>query len=321
MGGKMSEIGELKNKVLSGKEISAEEALALFDYPVDHLSRAANDIRLAYCGTTFDFCTIINAKSGRCTENCKFCAQSAHGRNLSPPKLSSPEEILAGAKKSEQQGIQRYSYVTSGKAISNEEVAYFSEITKQVIAQTTLSICASFGLLEGDSYRLLKESGVQRIHNNLETSSTYFPSVCSTHTWAEKCSAIKQAQEAGLDVCSGGLFGMGETNEDRVALAYALKQLNIQSVPINFLIPLPETPFEHYTPLSMEEMRQVVAVFRFILPTAFIRLAGGRAQMPDHGRACFLGGANAAITGDLLTTVGPSVAEDMEMVRALGYHR
>ena len=185
--------------------------------------------------------------------------------------------------------------------------------------ETGISPCASLGLLSREEFTLLKEAGLERVHNNLETSRRYFPEVCSTHTYDDKLQAIRNAQAAGLEVCSGGILGMGETVEDRVDMALELRRLGIRSVPLNLLNPIPGTPFAGRRPLPAEEMRKSAALFRWILPRAEIRLAGGRGLLPDKGRACFASGANAAITGDMLTTAGITVETDRKMLREMGF--
>ncbi|MDO5311347.1 MAG: biotin synthase BioB, partial [Clostridia bacterium] len=182
-----------------------------------------------------------------------------------------------------------------------------------------ISVCISFGLLDKDQYRRLKEAGVTRVHNNLETSRRNFPNICTTHTFDDKLRAIRAAQAAGLSVCSGGIMGLGETVEDRIDMALTLRELGIKSVPVNMLNPIPGTPFESNEKLTEEDMRRIVAVYRFILPSASIRLAGGRGLLPDKGKGCFTSGANAAISGDMLTTAGITTKTDMELLSELGY--
>ena len=193
------------------------------------------------------------------------------------------------------------------------------EAVRRIREETGLSVCVSFVLLDERQFRKLKEAGVTRVHNNLEASERYFPKVCSTHTFEEKQQAIRAAQNAGLTVCSGGIMGIGETAEDRIDLALSLRELGIKSVPVNMLNPIPGTPLEHQPLLTEEEMRRIVAVCRFLLPDAAIRLAGGRGLLTDKGKSCFQSGANAAITGDMLTTAGITVETDLKLLKELGY--
>ena len=182
-----------------------------------------------------------------------------------------------------------------------------------------MKLCASHGLQTVEEFRRMKQAGVDRCHANLETSRRYFPQICTTHTYDDKIANIQRARQAGLDVCSGGIIGMGETWGDRLDMALSLAELEIDSIPINILRPIPGTPFAHLAPISNEDVRRTVAAFRYINPTAYIRMAAGRGQFPDGGAILFQSGANAAITGDMLTTTGTSMAGDVEMFRNLGY--
>ncbi|MGN0374912.1 MAG: biotin synthase BioB [Butyrivibrio sp.] len=310
----------LANEVMQGRQITGEEALRLYRQPVDELCSRADEIRKFFCADGFDICTIINGKSGRCSENCRFCAQSAHNHTGAKEYPLLPEEdIVAQAKINDEQGILRYSIVTSGKCLSDSEVDRMCETVRRIRRETGISVCISFGLLNEEQYRKLKEAGVTRVHNNLETSRRNFPNVCNTHTFDDKIAAIRAAMAAGLSVCSGGIMGLGETVEDRIDMALTLRELGIKSVPVNMLNPIPGTPFENNEKLTEEDMRRIVAVYRFILPDASIRLAGGRGLLPDKGRSCFMSGANAAISGDMLTTSGITVETDMKLIKELGY--
>lgn len=313
-------IEECKQKVLAGGEITKEEALLLVQQDLEELCAAANEIRQAFCDNAFDICTIINGKSGRCSENCKYCAQSAcYTTDIESYPLLSTEEILAEAKKNAEQGVLRYSIVTSGRSLNDEEIDQVCESIREICSQVDIEICASFGLLQKEQLRKLKEAGVTRIHNNLEASARFFPQVCTSHTHEEKVATIHAAHQVGLNVCSGGIMGLGETMEDRIDMAMELRSLGVKSVPVNMLNPIPGTPYEHREHLSMEEMRRIVAIYRFLLPDASIRLAGGRGIMQDKGVSCFQSGANAAISGDMLTTSGITVEKDMQILEELGY--
>lgn len=310
----------ITNNVLCGKQITKEEAMCLYEQPLAELCESADKIRRHFCSNQFDICTIVNGKSGRCSENCKFCAQSAHNHTgTAEYPLLSADEITAQAKINFEQGVLRYSIVTSGRRLSDAEVDHMCETVRKIKNEVGISVCVSFGLLSEQQFRKLKEAGVTRVHNNLETSRRYFPHICTTHTFDDKVQAIRAAQAAGLSVCSGGIMGLGETPEDRIDMALCLRELGIQSVPVNMLNPIPGTPFEHHVQLTQEEMQRIVAVYRFILPAASIRLAGGRGLLPDKGRSCFRSGANAAISGDMLTTAGITAQTDMELLNELGY--
>lgn len=310
----------IKDKVMSGYLITKSEAVSLAECNSNSLASGAREIKEHFCGNSFDLCTIVNGKSGLCSENCKYCAQSVHyrGKTEEYPLLGS-EEILKEALYSDANGIGRFSVVTSGRALSEPDLENLCKSYKILREKTGLSLCASCGLLKYDDFVKLKESGVSRYHNNLETSRRYFSEVCTTHTYDEKIAAVKDAQRAGLTVCSGGIMGLGETMEDRIDMALELRSLGIKSVPINFLTPIPGTPLEKMPHISEEEAMVIVSLYRFILPDSFIRLAGGRSLMKDRGKALMASGANAAITGDMLTTAGISISDDIDMISELGY--
>lgn len=314
------DVEQFGNEVIAGRQVTGEEALELYGQPLAQLCAKADEIRRHFCGNGFDLCTIINGKSGRCSENCRFCAQSAHNHTGAQEyPLLGEEELAAGAKRNDEQGVLRYSIVTSGKRLSDEEVERMCGAVRRIRRETGIAVCVSFGLLDEGQYRKLKEAGVSRVHNNLETSRRNFANVCTTHTFEEKLAAIRAARAAGLSVCSGGIMGLGETPEDRIDMALTLRELGIRSVPVNMLNPIPGTPFEGSERLTEEEMCRIVAVYRFVLPDASIRLAGGRGLLADKGKSCFLSGANAAISGDMLTTAGITVERDMALLRELGF--
>lgn len=317
----MSFTEEMKDKILRGKWIGREEALRLAEEPLEELRQAADEIRRKVCGSGFDLCTIVNAKCGRCSEDCRYCAQSAHYRTAceeSYPLLST-QELLEDARRNAQQGVLRYSMVTSGRRLSEEEVEQACESIRRIRAEVPIEVCVSFGLLDEVQFRKIKAAGASRVHCNLESSARYFPSVCTTHTYEEKIRTLQAAKRAGLSICSGGILGLGETMEDRIDMVLTARELGVKSIPVNFLNPIPGTPYENRVPLDNEEACRCVALFRFLIPDASIRLAGGRGLLGDKGEACFLSGANAAISGDMLTTAGITVETDMELLRSSGF--
>ena len=317
----MNLVEKLKDKVLAGGEVTREEALGLMDAPLEALSQAADQLREHFCGDRFDLCTIVNGKCGKCSEDCKYCAQSAHYHTSleeSYPLLST-EELVKGAAENKRQGVLRYSIVTSGRKLSHREVDQVCESIRAIREQVGIAVCVSFGLLGEEAFRKLKEAGASRVHCNLESSRRYFPQVCTTHTYDEKIETMKAARRAGLSVCSGGIIGLGETMEDRIDMVLTARELGVKSVPVNLLNPIPGTPYEHNPVLTEDELRRVVAIFRFLIPDGNIRLAGGRGLLEDKGARCFCSGANAAISGDMLTTAGITVERDLEMLRKLGY--
>ena len=317
----MSIVTELKENILKGGQISRDEALLLADAPLDELTRAADEIRRQMCQNGFDLCTIVNGKCGRCSEDCKYCAQSVHYHTAcseSYPLLDT-KRLLEGARYNDAKGVLRYSIVTSGKRLTDREIDQVCESIRTIKKETSIEVCVSFGLLNESQFRKIKEAGASRIHCNLESSARYFPKVCTTHTYEEKIETLKAAQRAGLSICSGGILGLGETMEDRIDMVLTARELGVKSVPMNLLNPIPGTPYEKNRPLTNEEACRCAALFRFLIPDASIRLAGGRGLLEDKGEACFLSGANAAISGDMLTTAGITVETDQELLQKLGY--
>lgn len=316
----MSNVSELKTKLFNGGKITREEAVSLIEAPLGELCVAADEIRERFCGETFDMCTIINGKSGRCSENCKYCAQSAHyNTRCDEYPLLSTEELVEGALYNFKRGVLRYSIVCSGKRLSDSEVASLCESVRAIKKACPIWVCVSVGLLNKENFRKLKEAGVDRAHNNLESSRRFFPEVCTTHTFDDKIAAINAAKAAGLEVCSGGILGLGETMADRIDMVLEARKLGVKSVPVNLLNPIPNTPFAKNPKLSEEEAARTVAIFRFLIPDGQIRLAGGRGLLSDMGKALFRSGANAAISGDMLTTRGISIDNDMKTCAELGY--
>ncbi len=308
-------IEKIKKEILNGNNITFEDALSLTKMPVDSICSAANEIRLFYCKNKFDICAIINGKSGGCSENCKYCAQSVYNNaDIKNYPLLDLHTITNAAENCCKQGILRFSVVTSGRKLSDNEIDTLSNVYSEIKDKCEIYLCASHGLLNYNQLLKIKKAGVSRYHNNLETSRNFFTKICTTHTYDEKIETIKNAQKANLEVCSGGIIGLGETIKDRIELAFELKKLKIKSVPINILNPIPGTPLENISKISYDEIKQTVAIFRFILPDAAIRIAGGRGLLKDKGESLIKSGANALITGDMLTTNGISVENDKKMI-------
>ena len=313
-------ITTLQKKVINGGTLSREEAILLSSAQLEPLCEAADQIRRHFCGNAFDMCSIINGKSGKCPEDCKYCAQSSHySADTAVYPLLSTDEILREAKANAADGILRFSIVTSGKRLSDQEVEQVCDSYRKIRETCGISLCASMGLLSQKQFKMLKSAGVVRYHNNLETSRRFFPHICTTHTYEDKIQAIRDARESGLTVCSGGIIGLGETMEDRIDMALTLRDLQIRSVPINVLNPIPGTPLEHNAPLPEDEVCRTAAIFRFLLPDSILRMAGGRGLMEDQGRRVFRSGANGAITQNMLTTGGIAVREDRQLAEELGF--
>ena len=313
-------INDLKDKVISGGLITIDDALFLSEADLDDLCKAADEIQHTFFGNDFDICAVVNVKGGKCSENCVYCSQSTCAKiPVKAHAMISPELLLRHARLRNLHDIRHYCLVSSGKRVSDKDIDKICNGIKAICRDTKLSVCTSFGLLGEEQFRKLKEAGVVRIHNNLETSRRYFPYLCTSHTYDEKIATIIAAKKAGLEVCSGGIFGVGETMKDRIDMAFTLRDLDVTSVPINLLNPIKGTPMGDFAPLTKEEILRITALYRFILPKQYIRLAAGRNYLPDSGFSCFKSGANATITGNMLTVKGISMDEDIRTIKEMGY--
>ena len=311
-------ITELKEKVLAGGEVTQEEACMLAHVTdKEVLYAAAAGITRKRASREYNLCCIRNAKSGRCSENCKWCAQSAHHNcQIEIYELIDEEDVLQNLEYAKQKGINKFSLVTSGKRLSDNDLEKRRSIYLKMNEQKgDCELCGSLGLLSKEQLRLLKDAGMQNYHCNLETAPSYFPTLCTTHSFDEKIQTLQWAKEVGLQICSGGIIGMGESIEQRVELAFELKKLNASSIPINILDPIKGTKLEKLPKLSDEEILTTIALFRFINPTAYLRLSGGKASLSKEIQLKALEtGLNASITGGLLTTPGSTTTEeDREM--------
>lgn len=284
--------------------------------PTRELMARALQTKLAGRGTAFSLCTIINAKSGKCSEDCRFCTQSAHFRTSTPVyPLKESEEIIAAAREARASGAGHFSLVTSGRGILDHELPHLEEIIKRIRRKVDIRICASLGLARLDQFERLKAAGLSRYHHNLETSREHFPKVVTTHSFEERLQTIQAARQAGLEVCAGGIIGLGENEEDRISLAQSLAEAEVDSVPINILIPLAGTPLAGRKPLAPRDILRAIALFRLILPGVPIRLAAGReSALGDFLSSAFLAGADGMMIGGYLTQRGRSVQADLDFV-------
>lgn len=303
----------LTRRILDGGSITRDEALLLAAYPdLDALCDAADRISRTFAGTKVDSCSIVNARSGMCGEDCKWCAQATrHNTGCQTYNFLEEEEVMKAARQNSREGIRRFSLVTSGRAVSRKDIEKFCAIFRRLSEETDLYLCASMGLIGEEEMRMLAEAGVKRYHCNMETSESFFPTLCTTHSPADKRATIRAARNAGLAVCSGGIIGMGESMEQRIDLAFELAEIDVDSVPVNILNPIPGTPLENVPLISEEEIIRTVAVWRFILPKKSLRYAGGRLRLSHESMLrTFRGGMNGALMGDMLTTVSNQIKDD-----------
>lgn len=314
------ELEKLAEEIIKGRRLAKGEDLSFFENcDLEELRKGADKIRKHFMGDHIDLCSIINAKSGRCGENCKFCAQSAFSKTgCEVYDFLEPEKIFAQAKALAEEGVHRFSIVTSGKALSGQDFEKALEAFRMIHKNLKIKTCASMGFITKEQIHALKEVGVTGIHHNIETSERNFSNICTSHSYQMKLETLKNVKAEGMRICSGGIIGMGETFSDRIDMALALFEAGADSIPVNVLMPVPGTPFENLKPLSQEEILRTIAMFRFINPGADVRLAAGRKLMRGEGEIVFESGASATITGNMLTTCGTTIASDKKMFSRLG---
>lgn len=294
-----------------------KELITLSGLPLTELVSMANKARHEYIGLKLELCNIMNAKSGLCNQDCRFCAQaSRHATGVNVYPLKKKEEMIEAAKRAKEIGAERFDIVTSGERLSRQELNVIAEAISEITNKLGIKICASLGKLDEKELLLLRRAGLSRYHHNLETSPNYFNKIVTTHTFQERIDTIKAAKRAGLEVCSGGIIGMGETLEDRIDLALILKELDVDSVPINILVPIKGTPLGGLIPLSSAEAIRTIALFRIILKDKIIKIAAGRESvLKDFQALAFMSGANGMLIGGYLTIKGRGVGEDLRLVK------
>ncbi len=306
------QLKDLADKIIDGYEITKEEALELYDAPLDELKESASKITSHFFKEAIELCCISNGKCGKCSENCKFCSQSRYyNTEIQQSVLKSVDEFFKEAQANDRRGVHRFSIVTAGVRLSKAELKTIAQAYKKITSELKISCCGSLGLLDYDDFVMLKESGLKRYHNNLETSTNFFKEICTTHTMKQKEDTIALAKKAGLEICSGCILGMGESVEDRVDIALELRKLQVDSTPINILNPIKGTPLENRPTVHPDEVRRTIALFRHVLPKTVLRLAGGRLIIQKYFTDLYKYGINAEITGDMLTTAGLTVADDI----------
>ncbi len=318
---------EVSEKAIAYEPIDKETALKLLQIPDQYIALMvylAQKVKNHFHPPDkVEFCSIINAKSGACSEDCKFCAQSKFYKTpINIYNLVPKEEILEGAYRGVEFGANRYCIVLSGKSATKEEVERICEGVEEIRKEgLPINVCVSAGTLDKESLKKLKSAGVRRVNHNLEASENFFPKIVSTHTWRERYETIKRIKSVGLSACCGGIFGMGESDEDRVDLALTYRELGVDSIPLNFLMPIEGTPMETAPGVSPLEALKIIAMFRFTNPKAELRLCGGREQnLRDfHGMAVLM--TNAMMVGGYLTRAGRDIKKDYQLLKDLGYER
>lgn len=316
-------INNVVERIINGETLTPEEALQLANAEgadIFDLFRAASRVKEHFVGNEVHLCSIINAKSGRCAEDCAFCAQSAHHKTDAPVyPLVEEERLLESARAAETSGSACFGIITSGTTVDGAELEQILTALRRIRQETTILPSCSLGIIDEETARKLKDAGMDTYHHNLETAESFFPSICTTHPYQDDVNTVRAVKKAGLKICSGGIFGLGESVAQRIEMAFTLKELDVDSVPINFLNPIEGTRLEGATNISAMECLKTIAIYRLILPEKRITVCGGREKnLRDLQSWIFLAGANGTMIGNYLTTQGRNVDVDLKMFSDLG---
>jgi biotin synthase len=320
----IDEVKKISENAITKKKVSKKEAEFIANIPNDELLSlfyGSNKIRKYFRKNDIHLCSIVNAKSGNCTEDCKFCAQSGrYNTNVKTYSMLSTDKILEIAKSAEKKQAKSIGIVTSGEGkLTERDKNTILEALNLIGKETKLRRCASLGFQSKQSLSEMKKAGLKRYHHNIETSKNFFKKICTTHTYDEKVETIKNAKELGLEVCSGGIFGLGENFSDRIEMAFELKELDVDAIPLNFLIPIVGTPFENNKILSPQEILKIIALFRFILPDKEIKVCAGRTTaLKTYQPFIFYAGADSIMIGNYLTISGNEPMDDIKMLDTMG---
>jgi len=312
------------SKGLSGEGISGDEAMELtasYQENFYEILSITDKVRKKFHGIEVNLCSIVNAKSGLCAEDCSFCAQSVkYNTGVDTFSMAGPEKVISAAIAAEKRGAREFSIVTSGTKVEKDsDVALLEKTLSAMRQNSSMERCASIGMVGKATLTRLKDAGLESFHHNLETSRSFFPSICTTHDYDDDVEAVRVAKELGLYVCSGGIFGLGESWSDRVELAATLKDLDVDSIPVNFLNPRPGTPLEAAKNLNPRECLMIIALIRLMMPAKDIVVCGGRdTNLRDMQALLFVAGANGMMIGDYLTTPGRDSDKDLKMIEDLG---
>lgn len=299
--------------------IKQKNVVSWLKMPLEELIAEANEVRRRYMGDELSLCGIVNAKSGRCSEDCKFCAQSAgHCAEVEVYPLISKEKLLEAARRAKAIGAKKLGIVTSGNKLTSGEVGTIAEAIGEIICETGMGVCGSLGALDYEQFAELKEAGLSKYHHNIETSRRYYSHIVTTHSYDQRLETIRSAKDAGLAVCSGGIIGMGETWQDRIDMANTLKKLDVDSVPINVLVPIAGTAMAEIEPICADDVIRTICIFRLTLKDKLIKIAAGReASLGDRQIEGFEAGANGMIIGGYLTIAGAGPDKDKELIEAV----
>ncbi|WP_129125671.1 biotin synthase BioB [Geomonas oryzae] len=316
-------IAEIAQRIIAGGSITPEEAVRLTEAEgsaIYDLFRAATRVKEHFVGNEVHLCSIINAKSGRCAENCAFCAQSSHHTTDAPVyPLVQEDQMVECAKTAETNGSACFGIITSGTTVKGQELEQILAALRRIRKETTILPSCSLGIIDEETALKLKDAGMDTYHHNLETAESFFPNICTTHEYREDVETVRAVKKAGVKVCSGGIFGMGESAAQRVEMAFTLKELDVDSVPMNFLNPIDGTRLEGAALISAMECLKTIAVYRLILPEKRITICGGREKnLRDLQSWIFFAGANGTMIGNYLTTLGRNVDTDLTMFSDLG---
>jgi len=310
----------IRNASQEGEPVSAQTALAMLHCPSDNIPEilsAATLVRHRYFGNRISLCSILNAKSGACGEDCAFCAQSSfHRTHAEVLGLLNKDAIIEAYRVAKKMPIAHFSVVTSGRALKSDDINHICEAIKSD-PDSDVAWCASLGCLTKDQLKGLKAAGLIRFHHNLETAESFFPSICSTHTYAQRLATIRAVKQLGMEICCGGILGMGESLEQRVELSLALAQEGVNSISLNFLIPIEGTPLEKQEPMKPQDIIRSIAMFRMVNPQAEIQVCAGRLHLRNLHSMIFFAGATGMMIGPLLTVAGGNVEEDLQMLKDL----
>lgn len=317
-------IAHIGEKALLNKGVTRDDALCILNLEYKFLPQLmswTDRVRQTFNGNTVDLCSVINARSGGCPEDCSFCSQSVYSSSdITTYPLLPADTVIEGARTAKANGASKFCLATSGNGIGNKkELDKICEIISRITCEVGINVCATLGSMAKDEMTALKSAGLSRFHHNLETAEAFFPEVCTTHTYQDRIEQVRHAKDVGLSICSGGIFGIGETIDHRVDLAFAIRELDVDSVPVNFLMPFQGSPLSVTKTITPWDALKIIALFRLVMPDKEIRICGGRTTaLRELHPFIFACGANGMMIGNFLTKGGREPAKDLQMLNDLG---